>query len=248
MSSLVYSWPPFALRGFLRYLSIAVVVSAGLLGCAQETTDATTSKDTKAEAVIGASVCIPPEGNRSSSEAIEIPVADYIFKVPCNYLVEWHDDFIFIWPEWPGMGPFNTPKAENGGAPVDVKIDLWSKNHREQYEVISDRNFRIKREYFGPIKGSVAGLEKYYISKPHETWHAGYYVADSNTVKTPSGFPLVFSCSRCDPDRTRCTCRTSYQYPQGIWLVYRFDKKILNDWKEIDRKVRDLVNELIEER
>ena len=182
-----------------------------------------------------------------STEPVEVIIGQRGYLVPRNYLrsvsydqQDGRDIRAKMRALWPGLEPL-TQENEH----------FWERRYPRRQVVmhIVDHGTEGHRRLQNAIKYHLVdskprpgpfGLMQY-SGKTHR-----FFVPSNGAYLTPDGNQLVFACKDAKEQTKElfdfeALCTVDYKLPDGAWLYYNFFMVNLEQWREIDRAVRALV-------
>jgi hypothetical protein len=156
------------------------------------------------------------------------------FAFPFGYLAQREPDLFSIITQWPRL-----PARRDGPIPKAdlIEILVTTRTGYETYDGLE--GWRTKGTFGPPEQFARLHLLAFSASGIGQ-----YYRALDLRETTPSGKPLAFLCDWriVDVPESDQRCEANYHYRGPLWLTYRFKRKHLSSWREIDTAVRHLLD------
>ena len=192
------------------------------------------------------------EQHSADPEVVEVTVGTHRYAIPKSYILAVRRDpkddsvrRVMMQALWPGLEPFGMEivnvRAEHMSTQefinrhVFISLEATPRRSSRFLEGVSNRRF-LRED--GPFE-----LTRY----TKEFWRK--FVASEPTYETPTGRPLVLSCTKLLENVKKSfknaapMCITSYPFAEGIeGVYYRYYFVNLAHWREIDGAIRSLIH------
>ena len=178
----------------------------------------------------------------SSQKPVEVVIANTVLLVPENMIrfekqrVSQATDKLDLFVSWPDMNGYReTTKAlfeSSSDASNLVFVTI------EPRAMMHDMSGRLRPIYARFFEGvgilGPSGL----VQQPLNS--AAGFIDEDLFFDPSSPYPFVARCTRAGQHTIRATCLRDIHLGKDLMMTYRFDKKLLPHWTDLDDKVRAL--------
>ncbi len=177
-----------------------------------------------------------------STEPVEIVIANTVLSVPANMIRHRSQhvphtatklDLFVNWPDMQGYQEQTKTIFEN---PHDVSdlVFLTVEPRTMAYDMSGRLRPIYSRFFEGVAILTPSGLVQQPLTSSAGFAHEDLYFDPGNP------YPFVARCTREGKNSIRATCMRDIHLAKDLMMTYRFDKKLLPVWAELDDKVRAL--------
>lgn len=187
----------------------------------------------------------------SSSAPVLMTIGDTRFVIPANYTRYprarrgGQRDMVALYTLFPRFSGFTVSDSQefnnNGATSQLVHFEIEDKN-RPYTE--AERFEHIYRSQLEDVSGFPApyGLTKYDFRKDTPYGTDEIFIGELD-----SGEMVLLRCLEDEPGKPAATCRRDTELGDGLALSYRFKRRLLEHWQDIDAGVKILVNRFRQE-
>jgi hypothetical protein len=161
------------------------------------------------------------------------------FTFPPGYLAQRSKELFSIITLWPQMGPRTSGRPSPRSDRIEILVTSRPGHDTANAGLEAEKRRGLVTKRLLPNLGLIefrGALDWYQAADP--------------AVTTPGGSPLAFACQspyKGDNEEER-ECEATYRYTDDLWVIYRFKRKHMRDWRAIDQAVLGLLNSHIVEK